>query len=65
MILRQDDENNYITVDENGYMMHISGWCAGGFPYERARKEGRRIGVGPDTWAIMRYQHIRRLDLCV
>lgn len=62
MILRQDDENNYITVDETGYTMHVDGWYAGGFPYQRAVKEGRKAGMAPDSWAISQYNRIRLLE---
>ena len=59
MILRQDDDNNYIEINDNGYTLHISGWYAGGFSYTRAVREGAKRGVAPDNWAIMEYNRIR------
>ena len=59
MILREDDYDNYITVDENGYQMFVSGWYAGGITYHKALVEGDKLGCSPDTWAIMQYNNIR------
>ena len=59
MILRQDDDHNYIIVDESGYRMYIAGWYAGGITFRKAVVEGDKLGLGPDTWVIMQYNRIR------
>ena len=55
MIIRKDDDRNYIERNENDYSMYINGWYAGGFAFSKS-------GVKSDTQAIEIYRWIKKFE---
>ena len=55
MIIRKDDDRNYIERNGNNYSMYINGWYAGGFAFSKS-------GVKSDTQAIEIYRRIKEFE---
>ena len=55
MIIRKDDDRNYIERNGNDYSMYINGWYAGGFALSKS-------GVKSDTQAIEIYKRIKKFE---
>ena len=55
MIIRKDDDRNYIERNGNDYSMYINGWYAGGFAFSKS-------GVKSDTQAIEIYRRIKEFE---
>ena len=55
MIIRKDDDRNYIERNGNDYLMYINGWYAGGFTLSKS-------GVKSDTQAIEIYKRIKKFE---
>ena len=55
MIIRKDDDKNYIERNENDYSMYINGWYAGSFAFSKS-------GVKSDTQAIEIYKRIKKFE---
>ena len=55
MIMRKDDDRNYIERNGNDYSMYINGWYAGGFALSKS-------GVKSDTQAIEIYKRIKKFE---
>ena len=55
MIIRKDDDRNYIERNGNDYSMYINGWYAGSFALTKS-------GVKSDTQAIEIYRQIKDFE---
>ena len=55
MVIRKDDDRNYIERNGNDYSMYINGWYAGGFAFSKS-------GVESDTQAIEIYRRIKEFE---
>ena len=55
MIIRKDNEYNFIEKVDKQYKMYINGWYAGGFALSKS-------GVKSDTQAIEIYKRIKKFE---
>ena len=56
MIIRKDDDRNYIERIGNEYSMYINGWYAGSFGI-------LKTGANFDTQAIEIYKRIKKFEM--